>query len=195
MSLGNALLGLLNDRPMAGYDLKRIFDDTIGFFWAAQMSQIYRELNKLEEKGLVKSEVEPQEKRPDRKVYQLTKEGKETFLNWLNRFPNQLSQANRSRFLMRIFFSSRIKLDELAFQIKRYKKEKEEQLRYLNKVEQWIKDYSREEKYKDDIFYWNLIIKKGYMNVATGIEWADECLQLIEQEKRKEKNILNKKKI
>jgi len=185
LSLGNALLGLLNDRPMAGYDLKRIFDDTIGFFWAAQMSQIYRELNKLEKKGLVKSEVEPQEKRPDRKVYHLTKEGRETFLRWLNKFPDQLSQASRSRFLMRIFFSSRIKLDELAFQIKRYKKEKEEQLSYLNKVEQWIKDYSREEKYKDDIFYWNLIIKKGYMNVATGIEWADECLQLIEQKKRK----------
>jgi DNA-binding PadR family transcriptional regulator len=100
---------------MAGYDLKKIFDDTIGFFWAAQMSQIYRELNKLEEKGLVKSEVEAQEKRPDRKVYHLTKEGKETFLNWLNRFPGQLSEISRSRFLMRIFFSSRIKLDELAF--------------------------------------------------------------------------------
>jgi len=187
--LGNALLGLLNDRPMAGYDLKRIFDDTMGFFWVAQMSQIYRELNKLEEKGLVKSEVVPQEKRPDRKVYQLTKEGRETFLRWLNKFPDQLSQASRSRFLMRIFFSSRIKLEELAFEIKRYKKEKEEQLRYLNKVEQWIKDYSREEKYKDDTFYWNLIIKKGYMNVATGIEWADECLQLIEQKKRKKEGI------
>jgi len=189
MSLGNALLGLLNDKPMAGYDLKKIFDDTIGFFWAAQMSQIYRELNKLEKKGLVKSTIEPQEKRPDRKVYQLTKEGREAFLSWLNKFPNRLSQASRSRFLMRIFFSSRIKLDELAFQIERYKKEKEEQLSYLNKVEQWIKDYSREEKHKDDTFYWNLIIKKGYMNVATGIEWADECLQLIEQKKRKKEGI------
>jgi hypothetical protein len=27
------------------------------------------------------------------------------------------------------------------------------------------------------------------MNVATGIEWADECLQLIEQEKRKKEGI------
>ena len=170
---------------MTGYDLKKLLDYPIGFFWVAQMSQIYRELNKLEEKGLVKSAIEPQEKRPDRKVYQLTKGGKETFLSWLNKFPDQLNEASRSRFLMRIFFSSKIKLDELAFQIKRYKKEKEERLRYLNKVEQWIKDYSREEKYKDDIFYWNLIIKKGYMNVATGIKWADECLQLIEHKKRK----------
>ena len=185
MSLDNALLGLLNHRPMTGYDLKKILDHPMGFFWVAQMSQIYRELNKLEEKGLVKSEIESQERRPDRKVYQLTKEGKETFLNWLNKFPDRLSELYRSRFLMRIFFSSQIKLDELAFQIKRYKKEKEEQLRYLNKVEQWIKDYSREEKYKDDIFYWNLIVKKEYKSIAAGIEWADECLQLIEQKKRK----------
>ena len=87
MSLKDALLGLLDHRPMTGYDLKRIFDDPMGFFWVAQMSQIYRELNKLEEKGLVKSEIVPQEKRPDRKVYQLTKEGKKIFLNWLNKFP------------------------------------------------------------------------------------------------------------
>jgi len=87
MSLDNALLGLLNHRPMTGYDLKKILDHPMGFFWVAQMSQIYRELNKLEEKGLVKSEIESQERRPDRKVYQLTKEGKETFLNWLNKYP------------------------------------------------------------------------------------------------------------
>jgi len=185
MSLGNTLLGLLNHRPMAGYDLKKMLDHPIGFFWVAQMSQIYRELNKLEEKGLVKSEIVPQEKRPDRKVYQITKEGKRTFLDWLNKFPVQLSQTSRSRFLMRIFFSSQIKLDELAFQIKRYKKEKEEQLRYLDKVEQWIKDYSQEKKLKDHAFYWNLIVKKEYKSINAGIEWADECLQLIEQKMRK----------
>jgi len=187
MSLGNTLLGLLSYKPMTGYDLKKMLDYPMGFFWVAQMSQVYRELNILKKKGLVKSEVEPQEKRPDRKVYQITKEGRETFLSWLNKFPDQLSELYRSRFLMRIFFSSRIKLDELTFQIKRYKKEKEERLRYLNKVEQWINDYSREEKLKDDTFYWNLIVKKEYKSIAAGTEWADECLQLIEQKKIKER--------
>jgi len=185
MSLENALLGLLDHKPMTGYDLKKMLDHPMGFFWDAQMSQIYRELNKLEKKKFVKSRIEPQEKRPDRKVYQLTKEGKETFLNWLNKFPDRLSELYRSRFLMRIFFSSKIKLDELAFEIKRYKKEIEEQLRYLNEVEQWIKDYSQEKKFKDDTFYWHLIVKKEYKSIAAGIEWADECLHLIEQKKRK----------
>jgi len=189
MSLGNALLGLLNHRPMTGYDLKKMLDHPMGFFWAAQMSQIYRELNNLEEKRLVTSEVEPQEKRPDRKVYQVTKEGKKTFLSWLNKFPNRLSELYRSEFLMRIFFSSKIKLDELAFEIKRYKKEMEEQLEYLNAVEQWVKDYSREKKFKEQAFYWNLIVKKEHKSIAAGMEWADECLQLIEQKRRKEKKI------
>jgi len=128
---------------MTGYDLKKTFDDTIDFFWSAQMSQIYRELNNLEEKGLVRSEIKPQEKRPDRKVYQITEEGRNTFLNWLNKFPSQLSQNKRSRFLMRLFFSSRIKLDELAFEITRYKKEKEKQIKYLDEVQRWIKNYKK----------------------------------------------------
>jgi len=175
---------------MSGYDLKKILDHPMGFFWVAQMSQIYRELNTLEEKGLVKSKIVPQEKRPDRKVYQLTKEGQETFLDWLNKFPDRLSQVYRSQFLMRIFFSSKIKLDEFAFEIKRYKKEIEEELRYLKKVEQWIKDYGREKKFKEDVFYWNLIVKREYKSCVAGIEWADECLQLIEQKKRKQRRKL-----
>jgi DNA-binding PadR family transcriptional regulator len=32
MSLENALLGLLNHRSMTGYDLKKIFNNTLGFF-------------------------------------------------------------------------------------------------------------------------------------------------------------------
>ena len=184
MSLANALLGLLDYRSMTGYDLKKTFDDTIDFFWSAQMSQIYRELNNLEEKGLVKSKIEPQDKRPDRKVYQLTEEGRKTFLKWLNKFPNILSEPCRSRFVMRIFFASRIKLDELSFEIKRFKKEKEEQIKYLDEVQQLIRDYSQDEKYKDEIFYWDLIIRRGYRRNTAELEWADESLNLIKEKSK-----------
>jgi len=181
LSLGNALLGLLNYRSMTGYDLKKTFDDTIDFFWSAQMSQIYRELNTLEEKGLVQSKIEPQEKRPDRKVYQLTEKGREAFLGWLTKFPNRLSHQKRSRFLMRIFFSSRIKLEELSFEIKRYKKEKEKQIKYLDKVKQLIREYSKDEKYKEEIFYWDIILDKGYRVNRAEIEWAERSMELIKE--------------
>jgi len=54
-------------------------------------------------------------------------------------------------------------------------------------VKQIIKDYTQEEKFKYDTFYWHLIVKKEYKSIAAGIEWADECLQLIEKKERKKR--------
>jgi PadR family transcriptional regulator AphA len=48
-----AILGLLAQRPMSGYDLKHTVDRTIRHFWAASYGQIYPELNRLETTGWV----------------------------------------------------------------------------------------------------------------------------------------------
>ena len=43
--LKNILLGLINEKPKTGYDLKKEFDTEIGEFWSVKHSQIYLELN------------------------------------------------------------------------------------------------------------------------------------------------------
>ncbi len=48
MALKQGLLGLLNYGEMTGYELAKAFNDSLSFFWQAQTSQIYRELNQLE---------------------------------------------------------------------------------------------------------------------------------------------------
>ena len=48
MSLRHALLGVLKDRPLTGYDLIRHFQGTLGFLWSAPQSQIYPELPRME---------------------------------------------------------------------------------------------------------------------------------------------------
>jgi hypothetical protein len=40
-----------------GYDIRKRFEGSVGFFWQANFQQIYRELGKLEEQGLVRSEA------------------------------------------------------------------------------------------------------------------------------------------
>ena len=45
MPLKHAILGLLNYHDMTGYDINRYFKSSIAFFWHAQTSQIYKELN------------------------------------------------------------------------------------------------------------------------------------------------------
>lgn len=82
-ALGYALLGLLARGPKSGYDLAQNLRQPVGFFWAANHSQIYPQLARLEEEGLVEHVVVDQRDRPAKKVYTLTPEGKGTLQTWL----------------------------------------------------------------------------------------------------------------
>lgn len=53
MSLRHAVLGLLISHPATGYELAQKFDQSLAHAWHASHSQIYPELGKLEEAGLV----------------------------------------------------------------------------------------------------------------------------------------------
>ncbi len=48
--LKHGILGLLNYHDMTGYEIMEVFRDSLRFFWSAQTSQIYRELQTLEKK-------------------------------------------------------------------------------------------------------------------------------------------------
>ncbi|HHI88901.1 MAG TPA: PadR family transcriptional regulator [Hellea balneolensis] len=82
MALGEAILVCLTDRPMSGYDLAKTFDASIGFFWRASHQQVYRELARLRERGLVESREIEQSGRPNRIVHTITKAGKQAVKAW-----------------------------------------------------------------------------------------------------------------
>ncbi len=82
MALAEAILVCLTDRPMSGYDLAKNFDASIGFFWRASHQQIYRELGRLRERGLVESQEITQSGKPNRIVHTITKAGRKAVLDW-----------------------------------------------------------------------------------------------------------------
>lgn len=82
-TLGHALLGLLADRPTTGYDLARRLRRPVGYFWAAGHSQIYPELARLEESGLVLHEVVEGAGPRLTKRYGLTAAGRRALRFWL----------------------------------------------------------------------------------------------------------------
>ncbi|MFC0624866.1 PadR family transcriptional regulator [Kribbella deserti] len=112
MSLKHAILGLLDLRPMTGYDLKKTFDNSARHFWAADRSQIYRTLGMLHGDGLVTEKVIAQQSRPDRHEYRLTKAGAAELDSWL-RSPVPV-ELPREAFLARIFFAGRADDRELV---------------------------------------------------------------------------------
>jgi DNA-binding PadR family transcriptional regulator len=82
MALGDAILVLLTERPMTGYELAKTFDTSIGFFWRADHQQIYRELTRLRDRGHVQGREVMQSGKPNKLVYTLTSDGKAALRQW-----------------------------------------------------------------------------------------------------------------
>lgn len=85
MALGDAILVLLTERPMTGYELAKTFDTSIGFFWRADHPQIYRELARLRDRGHVQGREVVQSGKPNKLVYTLTREGRAALRQWAAR--------------------------------------------------------------------------------------------------------------
>src|SRR3954449_11307338 len=71
---GRVILGLIAFGKRTGYDIKTFVDKTTRYFWAASYGQIYPELKRLEDQGLVRGRPEPSGGRA-RTVYELTEGG------------------------------------------------------------------------------------------------------------------------
>ncbi len=85
--LGYAILGLLSREELSGYDLAGRMRARVVHFWEARHSQIYPELARLEEGGLVTHRVVVQRERPDKKVYKITPAGLEALKTWVTEPP------------------------------------------------------------------------------------------------------------
>ncbi|MEU6231536.1 PadR family transcriptional regulator [Kitasatospora sp. NPDC047058] len=99
MSLRHALLGLLSEHPASGYDLLKSFDTALADVWPATQSQIYTELSKLADAGLISVTAEGPR---GRKEYTLTREGLAELQHWLTETKPQ--RNTRSDVLLRVFF-------------------------------------------------------------------------------------------
>lgn len=73
------LLGLLNESPKHGYEIKVKIKEILSLFAGVDLKSIYYPLSVLEKKGLVTKRVSKKGKRPQRFVYQLTKLGRVRF--------------------------------------------------------------------------------------------------------------------
>ena len=98
MSLRHALLGLLAEGPMSGYDLTRRFKGP-GNVWTAKHSQIYPELARLMEAGLIRPAGEGPR---GRKSYAITDAGLSEVRRWLTE--TEPDRTVRDESFLRVFF-------------------------------------------------------------------------------------------
>lgn len=105
MGLRYSILGLLHYRPMHGYRIKEHIERNFGHMWSINYGQIYPNLKKMHDEGLVSmiEEVCEGEKGPPRKLYSITPKGRDAFQDWLGSKPEG-GIVLRDPFLMRFVF-------------------------------------------------------------------------------------------
>lgn len=104
-----AVLGVLRERPMHGYEIARRFaaDLDLGLVLPLDMSTVYALLKDLQEQGLIAGQRVTVGARPPRTVFHLLPEAEALFLQWLEEPVGRLREV-RSDLLLKLYFCRRI---------------------------------------------------------------------------------------
>src|ERR1700724_3811765 len=100
---GRVILGMIAFGRQTGYDIKQLVDKSTRHFWAASYGQIYPELRRLEEHGLIAGRSQPWGGRA-RTVYELTEAGERALRQWVGSDQEPVQEL-RDEGLLRLFFS------------------------------------------------------------------------------------------
>lgn len=180
--LKHILLGFLNYRPMTGYELKSIMDESTMHFWHAYHSQIYTTLRKLEDGGLVISEMEDGDDKLNRRTYTITESGRADLRQWLNT-PLQEVVPVKEDLLVRMFFSGerdkQAVLDELQVQRALHRSTLEE---YHRLSEGGLHENVGEDRdmASRHLPFWNATLRFGIRYEEMYLQWIDETIRILE---------------
>jgi DNA-binding PadR family transcriptional regulator len=101
-STAYVILGMVSREARSGYEIKAAVDSSTRFFWTASYGQIYPELKRLSEAGLVEGIDAPRGERK-RTVYAITADGEAELKDWL-RQPPEVAEM-REEGLLKLFFA------------------------------------------------------------------------------------------
>jgi DNA-binding PadR family transcriptional regulator len=175
MELGSTayvILGMLRHGPRSGYEIKRLVDNSIRFFWAASYGQIYPELRRLEEAGLVEGASQPTGGRK-RTVYKLTEAGREELRRWLAEPPEVFELRDEA--LLKLFFAGAAQPGKASEIIEAKRRLMEDKLAALRAIE----PHAAAVASSDPFPY--LVLRYGLESSEWVIGWCERALAELER--------------
>ncbi len=174
-TLKYAILGLLNQKDMTGYDLMKQFESTLCEFWSAKHSQIYPELKKLTEEGCVTFQLEMSENSSEKKRYHITEKGRQDFLEWLSSETKpQATPKDISR--LKIFFCNCLDIEDRRFMLEDQRHKHYSRLKHLKKNQE---KFTAVPDCNSDAFGDYLVLMGAIMREEMTIDWLGKCMELL----------------
>lgn len=160
-------------KNMTGYDINKEFNHGLIDFWYAKHSQIYPELKKLVNEGLIAYKIEISGDVLEKKVYSITDAGKSDFIEWLCQ-DVEIEPTPKDVFRLRMFFSQYIDRQTIIPLIDSQIKQHQKKLQRLLDTNHCFDDiphpYSKEAG--DYLVLQGAIMRENYY-----LDWLEKCKQ------------------
>jgi DNA-binding PadR family transcriptional regulator len=165
MSLRHALLGLLHQGPASGYELTKQFEQTLErSAWHARHSQIYPELGKMDEAGL----VEVIEEGPrGRRTYAITDAGRTVLRDWMMATPAE--PQVRSETLLRMFLLSTLDPSDARPLLRAHA---DREAAEVSRLENVVALYDAEQPTKKGLLNGRILAEIGLRQSRASFDWA-----------------------
>jgi DNA-binding PadR family transcriptional regulator len=162
VSLRIAALGLLAQEPGSGYDLLKHFEKSMANVWPATQSQLYGELNRLADTGLIEvSDIGPR----GRKEYRITDAGRAELRRWVMN-PDD-DPPFRSTGLLRVFLLGEVPREEARKYAVSMAEQADAEVKRLEELRDSI-DWADD----DASFYGYAALEHGLRTHAMEADWA-----------------------
>ncbi len=116
-----AVLGLIAKLPgSSGHELAAVADRSFAHFWPISRTLLYRELNRLGDRGWTEAIREEQTRVPSKWTYTITGEGERVLAEWL-RLPVPMTDTFRSGALLRFFFAHQMEVHQVQALLQDYR--------------------------------------------------------------------------
>lgn len=162
-----AILGLLKERSMHGYELRKQLGLRLGFFWKVSFGSLYPTLKKLERQGWV-AKASPMDLASRRKqVYTITEEGEQRFFALLEEGPSTAWEDDK--FPLRLAFFRYLGPEARIRLLERRKDVLQERLR------EGERSLSRARSGPEDTYTISLM-RHGVAVTEADIAWLDELI-------------------
>ncbi len=175
MSLKYAILSLLSHDPLTGYELMKLFDGSVGYFWHATHPQIYKELGRLERAGQVVHRSVEQRGRPTKKIYSLSDLGRNELLEWLH-VPAG-TQRVKDEMMLKTFCCGLLSEAEALDLVRRHRQQHEVKLQRYQELERFLE--SGLNTANRDRLGPYLTLLRGIRYERDYIGWCDEAVRLL----------------
>lgn len=172
------ILGLLSHESMTGYEIKKIMDTTLSFFWGASFGSIYPTLNGLVREGMV-TKYETKENGRNKAIYHITQEGRLYLKKWLQ-LPIEKDEM-RYETLLKLFFGNEIGEEGTLKHIVAFKDKVQKQLPMLEGA---VRTLEKIEDEDDTHLYYKLTAMCGVKIYEAFLEWSEEVTEILKEKGR-----------